>query len=230
MAALHVSSVAPARAQTTPPDPAGEAPAAATTGHLEIATELPGARILLDGQELGVTPLRKEGLPTGEHEIQVEQQGLPAVTRKVVIRQGETLRIDVAPPALPDPALVVTPLSNPSPQPQPPSPVMAAGNDVLVSVLAVPWGGAAIAITVGFLLAATVFWISKPEELPFSQSLPFAVTPGVWRVGQYGTLAGAALFGVLATILVVLTSEPIAKMATFIATAVEKKSAAPASK
>ena len=116
VAALQLSFMTPARAQTTPPEtaPAAKVDAAsdATTGQLEVATEPPGARVLLDGQELGMTPVRKEGLATGEHEIQVEQQGLQAFTRKVVIRQGETMRIDVTSPAPgmgSDPALLVTP-------------------------------------------------------------------------------------------------------------------------
>jgi hypothetical protein len=43
----------------------------ATTGGVEVRTARPGARVAVDGQDRGVTPLAVRDLMTGEHEVVV---------------------------------------------------------------------------------------------------------------------------------------------------------------
>ncbi len=75
-------------------------------GRLEITTSPPGAKILLDGKAVGTTRspggdaarsqiLAVEGLPAGEHAVQVHLDGFQDASRRVVVTAKETGRLFV---------------------------------------------------------------------------------------------------------------------------------------
>ena len=65
----------------------------AALGHLAIRTDQPGVRILVDGRNVGRTPLpRSIDVAAGQHEVSASYDGSKATTRAVTIGQAE-LRI-----------------------------------------------------------------------------------------------------------------------------------------
>jgi hypothetical protein len=75
----------------------------AATGQLQIRTEPSGARVSVDGQKKGPSPVTVEGLTPGSHMVTVEGQ-LGAVTQEVTIASGVTSALVVplnAPPSAP---------------------------------------------------------------------------------------------------------------------------------
>ena len=67
---------------------------AAPTGSLSITTEPPGARVTIDGNEVGVTPLTLSDLAVGRHAVVLESAA-GSVADTVRIREGETSSLDV---------------------------------------------------------------------------------------------------------------------------------------
>ena len=63
-------------------------------GRLNLITTPSNARVLIDGQSVGVTPLNHE-LKPGNHTIAVELDGHVLETRDVVIRDGESTQVDL---------------------------------------------------------------------------------------------------------------------------------------
>jgi serine/threonine protein kinase len=61
--------------------------AVATTGVLQISTDPSGARVIVDGQARGITPLILSDLPLGEHSVTLEND-LGSVSHKVTIAPG----------------------------------------------------------------------------------------------------------------------------------------------
>lgn len=105
--------VAPAP-QTTPPKDTTEQPGTpaaprATTrpvaaprpksdslvGSLVIESRPAGARVVLDGKSLGVTPLTVPDVRTGSHPLRLERAGYKTLVTSVVIKSGERARIAV---------------------------------------------------------------------------------------------------------------------------------------
>jgi len=74
---------------TAAPSPAAEAspldpvPAAVATGSLHVQSEPPGARVRIDGQARGETPLALADLPFGDYEVRVERKGYDSQSRDV---------------------------------------------------------------------------------------------------------------------------------------------------
>jgi TonB family protein len=71
-------------------------------GTLEVESEPAGARVRVNGQATGQTPLRLGDLPLGAYEIQVEQGGYEAQTRSVTLDAGSPsaqVRVALARPA-----------------------------------------------------------------------------------------------------------------------------------
>jgi hypothetical protein len=62
-------------------------PNAAAVGGLHVATEPPGAKVLIDGEARGVAPLTISELTAGEHAVVVQGTGEP-VSRTVTVREG----------------------------------------------------------------------------------------------------------------------------------------------
>jgi hypothetical protein len=70
-------------------------PQAAKTGQLSVVTNPPGARVIVDGTDRGVSPIELTGLATGVHRITLED-GRTSVDHQVTIRAGVTAAL-VAP-------------------------------------------------------------------------------------------------------------------------------------
>ena len=62
-------------------------PIAAAVGGLHVATEPPGAKVLIDGEARGVAPLTISDLTAGEHAVVVQGTGEP-VSRTVTVQEG----------------------------------------------------------------------------------------------------------------------------------------------
>jgi serine/threonine-protein kinase len=74
-------AAAPVPAAEAPPLP--PAPAAVATGSLRVESEPPGARVRIDGQARGETPLVLADLPFGDYEVRVERKGYDSQSRDV---------------------------------------------------------------------------------------------------------------------------------------------------
>jgi hypothetical protein len=70
------------------PPPPPVVPAAAT-GSLEVRTQPPGARVVVDGEQRGVTPLVITDLPAGVHDVQLASPSGTA-TRRATVDAGRT--------------------------------------------------------------------------------------------------------------------------------------------
>lgn len=68
-----------------------------TTGGLDIRSDPPGARITIDGQSRGATPLTLRDLPPGDHNVVLEANGRK-VTQAVKIEAGITAQLVVPMP------------------------------------------------------------------------------------------------------------------------------------
>jgi hypothetical protein len=58
-------------------------------GHVKLSSNPPGARITIDGQAIGVTPLDWD-LPPGRHTIQMDKAGLKTVSREIVVASNKS--------------------------------------------------------------------------------------------------------------------------------------------
>jgi TonB family protein len=104
----QAASPAPA-ATAGPPAPVVEASPAPlapspTVGALRIDSEPSGARVSVNGQARGQTPLRLDELPFGAYKIRVEQKGYEAQTRAVSLDAASPsaeVRVALARPAAP---------------------------------------------------------------------------------------------------------------------------------
>ena len=62
-------------------------PIATAVGGLQVTTEPPGAKVLIDGEARGVAPLTVSDLKAGEHAVVVQGTGEP-VSRTVTVQEG----------------------------------------------------------------------------------------------------------------------------------------------
>lgn len=58
-------------------------------GRLLVRTSPAGARVLLDGQDVGVTPLTVRSLPFGTHTLRVTREGYESESRRVIISTAQ---------------------------------------------------------------------------------------------------------------------------------------------
>lgn len=58
-------------------------------GRLLVRTSPAGARVLLDGQDVGVTPLTLRSLPFGTHTLRVTREGYESESRRVIISTAQ---------------------------------------------------------------------------------------------------------------------------------------------
>lgn len=65
-----------------------EAALASSAGVFVVASTPEGARVVLDGKDVGVTPLRLEGVPLGKHGVLVQMDGRAAIVRSVDTTDG----------------------------------------------------------------------------------------------------------------------------------------------
>lgn len=66
----------------------------AGSGTLRVATTPPGARVMVDGNAVGVTP-GEYGVRAGHHKVSVDLSGYQIEVREVDVEQGKTADIDV---------------------------------------------------------------------------------------------------------------------------------------
>jgi TonB family protein len=99
----------PAPIEPAPPEP----PPLPSTGSLRVLTEPPGARVSIDGQERGTSPLVLETLPLGSYRVRIEQNGFePEELEAAITAEAPAASLDVAlrpqapqAPAAPRPAI-----------------------------------------------------------------------------------------------------------------------------
>ena len=77
------AAIVPAAAPAPAAEASPLAPAAVVTGSLRVQSEPPGARVRIDGQARGETPLALADLPFGEYEVRVERKGYESQSREV---------------------------------------------------------------------------------------------------------------------------------------------------
>ena len=70
-------------------------------GMLTVATKPDKAKVLLDGKEIGVTPLKEARVAAGDHELRLELEGHEAQTRKLKLAEGGSVALELTlkPPA-----------------------------------------------------------------------------------------------------------------------------------
>jgi hypothetical protein len=96
------------RTEAAPPKPSALV-AAANVGSLLIRTNPSGARVEVDGQARGETPLALRGLELGTREISVSRSGFATERRRIALTQGRPsrsidIRLSRAPAARPAPS------------------------------------------------------------------------------------------------------------------------------
>jgi hypothetical protein len=70
-------------------------PSLASSGRLEITSDPPGARVIVDGTSRGVTPLVLAALPAGEHRVMITD-GTMTVNRTVTVVAGGAASVSAA--------------------------------------------------------------------------------------------------------------------------------------
>jgi serine/threonine protein kinase len=89
-------SPAPAsRPVAVPPVAAPRPKPESLVGSLVVETRPAGARVVLDGKALGVTPLTVPDVRTGSHPLRLERTGYKTLVTSVIIKSGERARIAV---------------------------------------------------------------------------------------------------------------------------------------
>jgi serine/threonine-protein kinase len=115
------SAVEPSAAPRTPPPvetakPKADPVAVARTGRITVRTNPAGARVLIDGKDVGKTPLTIPNLARGTHNVRVMRDGYASMDRRVVISAGDpttTLTLNLArTPAARGAAPATTPAAN----------------------------------------------------------------------------------------------------------------------
>lgn len=74
-------------------------------GKLFIASQPPGALVLMDKNLIGQTPLTRENVPTGEHVIEITKDKFEPVTQKVLLKAGDQENVSVILRPLPPPQI-----------------------------------------------------------------------------------------------------------------------------
>jgi hypothetical protein len=69
------------------------APAPAARASMEFVTRPPGARVLLDGRQVGVTPLKLADVPPGTRSVRFELAGHAPWVATIALAPGESRRV-----------------------------------------------------------------------------------------------------------------------------------------
>jgi hypothetical protein len=64
-----------------------------TTGSISIDTRPPGARVRLDGQDVGVSPILVGKVTPGRHSVRLDLPGFTPWTTTVTVKAGDRLRV-----------------------------------------------------------------------------------------------------------------------------------------
>jgi hypothetical protein len=80
---------------TAAPEPAP--PPIDPNSGFDVTTDPPGARVRLDGQEIGNAPLRVRSLPAGKHTLEITGvTGYKLATREIVVEHGKAESLSIA--------------------------------------------------------------------------------------------------------------------------------------
>ena len=83
--AIEPSSAPPTPPAVAKPKPAAEPAVVARTGRITVRTTPAGARVLIDGRDVGKTPLTIPNLNRGTHSVRVSRDGYTTIERRVSI-------------------------------------------------------------------------------------------------------------------------------------------------
>lgn len=120
-----------------------------TGGKLSVTTKPEKAKVLLDGKEIGVTPIKDARVAAGDHELRLELAGHEPLTRKLELAEGGSVALEltlkVPPPVEPVKPPPVEPASQPKPldMPKPEEGKTTGGRSVPIWTIIA--GGAALA-------------------------------------------------------------------------------------
>ena len=81
-------TAAPTAAAPATPQPAPTQAAATATGALRVESEPPGARVRVNGETRGQTPLALADLPLGDYDVRLDARGYEGQTRRVALTAG----------------------------------------------------------------------------------------------------------------------------------------------
>jgi hypothetical protein len=93
--APEVPEAAPAARAATRPVAAPRPKSESLVGSVLVESRPPGARVVLDGKALGVTPLIVPDVRPGLHPLRLERAGYKTLVTSVVVKSGERARIAV---------------------------------------------------------------------------------------------------------------------------------------
>ena len=79
----------------------------ADSARVDFSSEPAGATVLINGSSRGVTPLRVEAIPSGEVELVLALEGYASYREKLVVKAGETVRVEARLTAQPGALAVV---------------------------------------------------------------------------------------------------------------------------
>ena len=77
------------------PAPRAAAPAPTGDGSLVVDSRPPGARVIVDGRAVGVTPLTIPALSAGTHTVRIERAGYAPVATTTRVEPGARARVAV---------------------------------------------------------------------------------------------------------------------------------------
>jgi hypothetical protein len=84
-------------AGVTAPGPAQRSPAPGPgRGAIQVDSTPRGARVVVDGRFVGLTPLRIPEVASGSHAVTIELAGHSSVTRRTLVESGQTAKVSVA--------------------------------------------------------------------------------------------------------------------------------------
>ena len=63
-------------------------------GSLQVVSEPPGAKVLLDGESAGNTPVTKNNISAGQHKVEVLLEGYQDFSQNVTINEKEAAKVD----------------------------------------------------------------------------------------------------------------------------------------
>lgn len=92
---LELTLVRAGGAAGASPPAARSATASATTGTLVVETRPPGARVIVDGNDIGVTPVTLPSIAVGAHRLRIERPGYTSITTTTTIEAGARARVAV---------------------------------------------------------------------------------------------------------------------------------------
>jgi hypothetical protein len=158
-------------------------------GSLEITTDIPGARVTLDGIVAGLTPLKVASVAVGTHELRTEMAGQAPQSRSISMPEGGALVVHFSGPA----TLTSTPLEEHVPIQVAPArrttgeAVKALGWAMLVGT---PWLAFLVLPAIGTSILALLVWTTPAADAPFR-----AASDPVWITVRVVTLVAALALG-----------------------------------